>query len=245
MLHGLWSRGARFWREAPQPEEAGRKSAHARRFFVDAAPSLWYCESMKVRIHKNPTDKENTAPTERHATGPSIRLTPSYTNRTGRIVGAVVLALVGFMFTGCGGIQANIDAGNQSRIAMAGALTDAIVAVSKTPGASDDLAMGFLIGNGAFNVQNADTFLDYSRGAGGFLRELLPFATLIPTGGTNEGEIHAGGDILFSGNKLSDRAALSVLTGTDQSLHTDHSAPVMEIIAPEPSQQVADAPSNR
>lgn len=243
MLHELGSVWARFWREAPQPEEAGGNST-GRRFSVDGPDSLWYCKSMKVRKQKNPTDKESPAPTNRPATGPSNRLTPIHTNRTGRIVGAVVFGLVGVMLSGCGGIQSNIDAGNQSRIAMTQALTTAIVAVSETPSASDDLAMGFLIGNGAFTVQNADTFVDYSRGAGGFLRELLPFAALIPTGGSNEGEIHAGGDILFSGNKLSDRAALSSLIGTSQTATVDHSAPVIEIIAPEPSQQAADARPN-
>ena len=93
-------------------------------------------------------------------------------------------------------------------------------------------------------MQNADTFVDYANGTGRVLREVLPFVALIPTGSNYDGEITAGGDILFSGHKLSDQSALNALAGQSQTATVDHSAPVTEIAAPAPAPQLAADTNN-
>lgn len=126
---------------------------------------------------------------------------------------ATVLASL-VLFAGCA-TQENINASNEMRIKMVGALTNAMTAVAATESGSDDLALGFLIGSGAFNIQNADTFKDYAYGAGYFARAFLPWLDLFYGSAGYEGlNIESnGGDVIFHGTKSN--GDLNQLYGND------------------------------
>lgn len=145
--------------------------------------------------------------------------------KTTLLVSVLALTLVG-----CN--KAGVRAVNQDRMAMATVLTNALIAVSESPSATDDFAMGVLIGQGTFKIQNADTFIDYAKGAGMFLREALPWGQLlIRPGNSYDGAMfEAGGNILFDSAMADGQSNLNLWNqlGNDQNFaHTTH-APAVE-----------------
>ena len=128
-------------------------------------------------------------------------------------------------------IQKNINAANKDKIAMAVTLTNGLTEVSKTPTASDDMAMGFLIGIGAFDVQSADTFVDYMRGLGFFLRETIPWGKLLldDNGTSMDGAIIKAGKNIFIGDDgiMSEGSVDSTRQiGNDQQIYNDSLNPI-------------------
>jgi len=145
-----------------------------------------------------------------------------------------VLAVGSLGLAGCN--AAGIRAANADRILMAETLANALVKVGETPNATDDFAMGVLIGQGTFTTQDADTFVDYARGAGYFFRETLPWAQLFFKGGNSyDGAMfEAGGNILFDSTLADGKSSISQWNqyGNDQSFAPFYESPTTTDYAP-------------